>query len=584
MSDDKRGRAFELRDLVLALMRRMARECFVAEPLVCNYSAKELETRLVAMQSGSELNAVWSEQARMRVQPAMNEVVDRYFRRLIGSLRFVDQTIPKDKQQEPVVGEDGQLTPLRKRYHVPVEIQDAITDEELAVLKQIGEEGGGTALFKRVVIDKDETGLTANQIIVLRDIHTRSLAKYSCPDFGGKEDFTLQLHIDYRMLPGGKKASDEALNLRQGGALILEDDKNIMYRRFLDISGIYPREARIRIPLAIDKKIAKRISSTSNEWSSLILELGESTIGARLVCGKPVPKTELELSKITVALSRDFGYANTVSLSVLQSGTPVDLGIQKAVLSGIESKEEAQSYIESHYLPADVKVVERVRIEGRSFLNRLNTLCEKIDGYKSRIDLSYNELDKTKAEIVKILSLKPEELITKQMKKSAAGALVGKFFQCFGQINDLRTMRKKLYRKISAIKKCWFGYVSNIELALAKKYHAVLVREHLTVEAIEKDAPDYKGRAFNKMLNYGSKGQYQNKTTDKFQWNGIPEIEVGSWYTSRACLTHSQVIEKKHRQGEKIYIPCCDKHDHADEYAADTIGGMLFLRPLTELA
>jgi transposase len=126
--------------------------------------------------------------------------------------------------------------------------------------------------------------------------------------------------------------------------------------------------------------------------------------------------------------------------------------------------------------------------------------------------------------------------------------------------------------------------VSNIELALAKKYNAVAVREHLTVEAIEKEAPEYKGPAFNKMLNNGSKGQYQNGTTDKFQWNGIPEIEVPSWYTSRSCLTHSQVLDKKHRQGEKIYVPCCDKHEHADEHAADTIGGLLFLRPIKELA
>ena len=43
---------------------------------------------------------------------------------------------------------------------------------------------------------------------------------------------------------------------------------------------------------------------------------------------------------------------------------------------------------------------------------------------------------------------------------------------------------------------------------MAVNYHAAIIRENLTVMAREKEAPDYQGRAFNKMINNGSKGQY----------------------------------------------------------------------------
>jgi len=106
-----------------------------------------------------------------------------------------------------------------------------------------------------------------------------------------------------------------------------------------------------------------------------------------------------------------------------------------------------------------------------------------------------------------------------------------------------------------------------------------VVREDLTVEAIEKDSPVYRGRTYNKMLNNGAKGQYLRRAASKLLWNGIPEVVAPSWYTSRTCLTHAEIVDKQHRKGESIYLPCCGKHDHADQHAADTIAGLAFLVP-----
>ncbi|MHB1512748.1 MAG: hypothetical protein ACYCTF_07065 [Acidiferrobacter sp.] len=52
---------------------------------------------------------------------------------------------------------------------------------------------------------------------------------------------------------------------------------------------------------------------------------------------------------------------------------------------------------------------------------------------------------------------------------------------------------------------------------------------------------------------------------------------VPSWYTSRACLPHAVIVDRAHRKGETLFLPCCGVHDHADEHAADTITCYPFL-------
>lgn len=561
----KRAALMELRNRVLALMRQMAVAGFNPEPLAHALRGKELDAALLAVQGACEgLNSVWREQARMRVTPALEEAVKRYFKRMVGRLRFVDTLIPTADQRE---GDP------RRYYHVPPEVQDAVTADELAALKAMGESGPAIDLFRRVIVARNTDGLSPAQAAIVVDIHARCLAKHTLPDFGATDDFTLQLHIDSRMLPSGRQA--EALDVRNGVAFLLADDANAQYHRFLDLAGVAPREGRLRIPLVLTPAIARRIASSRDDWAALIVELSAHHVGVRLVCGKP-PPADIDTSAITCLVGRDYGYANTVALSVAIADAPIDLTTERIRAEG---REAAQAFFEAHALPAGVRIVERVRLEGRAFLARLATLCGRIDGYKSRIDLAYNRLDALRHEIAAALDLAPEDRITPEMKKCGpAGAQVRAFFHTWGLIQDLKAARRRLYAKVAAVKKNWFGYVSNVEIALAQKYNAALVREDLTVAAIEKEAPRYKGRSFNKMLNNGSKGQYQRRASDKLLWNGIPEVDVPSWYTSRACTTHSAIIDRKHRNGERIYLPCCGRHEHADEHASDTIATYLFLR------
>lgn len=613
---------------VLDLMRRMAQNTFCAEPLGlvaanASESSKALDAALVGLQKAEEgLNACWSEQARMRVKPAIEESHKRYLSRLAGRLRFCEEKTPKapaldkklsKKKESALLAESvifGPPRPPTLYFHVPFEIQSLVTPAELAGLKAIAEAGDAINLFRRVILGGDVSGLTANQLVILRHIHGKAQAQHRCPDFGAKDRYTLQLHLDYRMLPTVKRKAlpdrpSEAMMLRTGETWLMEDEKNTCYRRFVSISGVEAGGPRIAIPVVLSRAIAKRMAGTRSDWASLIVELttekdhaihaqskqgnGRSlTVGVRLVCGKPPAEPVIDLSAVTVTLGRDFGYANTVSLSVVRSAAPVDLTEEATGLIRAQSKEDAKTFFESHACPSDVETLHQVHYSGEGFLKRINQHCDRIDKLKSRIDLGYQSLDTLRAHALVALDLHGQDLLIlpehKKSTRPGAAALARAFFQLLGQLGDLKKTRRSLYKKIADCKKNWFGFLSSIEVKLAKQYGAVIVREDLTVEAIEKESHQYKGRLFNKMLNHGAKGQYQRMGSAKFQWNGISETLIGSWYTSRACTVHSSILAPKFRKGEKLNLHCCGRREHADLHASQTIAQYHFLRPLEKSA
>jgi hypothetical protein len=586
ITDKKQAELSQLYEAVLALMKQMASECFFQEPLDSAFAAFPLEKRLVHLQqSHPTLNQVWAEQARMRVKPALDEAHKRYFKRLVGGLRFVDSEIDDAVLPEGFVGP----LPLRRRYfNVPVEIQDQMTEGEFKQLKAWGESQQALTLLQQVIVHGDYQDLTPHQIAILRDIHARAQARHRPPHFAAGSDFTLQLTLDYRMLPSVKRkdqpdAPSEALRLRSGEAYLLKDDSNRLYRRFIAIAGIKPRDPRIAIPVLLTRSLSHRLASTRQDYAALTLELGRDAlhplqVGMRLVCGKPKPELSPSLNAVSHAVGRDYGYKNTICLSVIESDRPIDLESHIPALA-IKAKEDAKAILENTVMPGHVRVLERRQFSGANFLQRINVYCEKIEAYTSRIDRAYNELSVIKGRIFNRLHLSDGEFIDKAHGQTQARNEVMQFLNKFDQIHSLKKERRRCYKKIAAIKKNWFGFLSNQEVNLAKANNAVIVREHLTVEALEKDQPEYKGRRFNKMINHGAKGQYQNQASDKLTWNGIPELVIGSWYTSLFCSQHGQIVSKSHRQGDKIYLPCCDKHDHADLHASETIALMPFLVP-----
>jgi hypothetical protein len=192
-------------------------------------------------------------------------------------LRFVDSRITESLKLPLRADFVGPPAPDRIYFHVPFAIQSSITQEELSGLKALAETRS-IDFFRRVIIDGDVTGLTVNQLLVVRAIHTAAQEKHRPIAFSMRDNFTLQLHLDYRMLPTVKRkgkpdADSEALELRYGEAYLARDDGNVLYHRFLAISGVKPHAPRILLPISLTTRMAKRLTGKEKNWSSFILEL-----------------------------------------------------------------------------------------------------------------------------------------------------------------------------------------------------------------------------------------------------------------------------------------------------------------------
>ena len=573
ISKDKLRQFLDLRELMLDLMRNMSTSCFVQEPLAGIIGSKEIDTSLLVIQKDCQtLSSVWKERSRMLVKPALEECNKRYFQKLAGSLIFVDSKIPVNENQKPKE-ELNPAEPARLYFNIPADVQSVVTKEEIKELQTIAQAKQATALFQRVILNADHSGLSETQVKIIHFIYIRAQEDHKPPSFGLQDDFVLQLHIDSRMLASNQL--HRAQEVMDDVSFLLEDDGNKRYIRFLDVSSATAHGKRIRVPLVLTKKIAKQMRSANPSWASLVIEISKTDIGVRLVNGKQSPVIAPAKNEIFCVVGRDFGYTNTISLSVARSEISLNTKSMERDIEKLTTGKLVKEYLESHVLPSSIEIIERVRFSGKAFIKRAQDFCQKIDGYKSKIDLMYNQLEILKQKVVAEFLLEEGDLITADHKKTSKDARA--FFALFGSISDAKKARRALYRKIAQLKKNWFGFLSNIEVQLAKKHNALFAREDLTVEAIEKDSLQYKGRAFNKLLNNGSKGQYQNRASDKFKWNGIPEILIPSWYTSRTCLKHSTILEKKYRQGERIHLTCCGTRDHADEHAADTIASYLFV-------
>ena len=115
----------------------------------------------------------------------------------------------------------------------------------------------------------------------------------------------------------------------------------------------------------------------------------------------------------------------------------------------------------------------------------------------------------------------------------------------------LKGQRRALYRRIDGLKRSWFGHVANVRAALAEKYGAVVAAEALSVLAVEKTDPGYKGRTFNKLINNGAKGKYTRRADDTLEWRGIATLKLPSFYSSSTDW-RTGTVDKGQRSGSRF--------------------------------
>ena len=438
---------------------------------------------------------------------------------------------------------------------------------------------GIVKLVAKVAVDGDNSGLDKETAMVLRAVHADCQERYRKPVFGADPRYTCQIHLDYRVIRG---EADPAKRLDAAAkelvANILVDGDNKKFRTFLEISNPLPRGKAIRLPITMSSALLQKFDNNAS-IGSLIVEIGQDTVQMRTVAGKKLPAAR-EINSFDHFVSRDFGYKNTITLTVVRRDREIDPAEMARLLD--LSKEDALKYLESHCHPMD-NIVNRVRFSGQAFLAAVNDNCQKIENLASQISLGYNKLERLKANICGYLEMETDQRFADGMlpriKDPLVKRLYEKFYRLLNHIWSLKGQRLGLYAKIKGLKKTWFGFLSNQEVALAEHHNAAIIREDLTVMAKEKEAPGYKGRIFNKMINNGSKGEYIRRARDKFLWDGISEVAIPSYFTSTTCPAHA-LVDATMRNGDRFLCPRCGKVEHADEHAADTIGNYLLLRPL----
>lgn len=597
LTDTKYDALLLLRSRYLELANQMVATGFCHEPLSGAPDKKALDALLTPIQkSVKNFNKAYAQKVQLDVVSALNEVHSRYLKRLKGKLRHCADEV--DDYQG-----------IGRRYlNIPEELQHAVTHEEIKALQAMASGWQASInLLRQVIIEKSTTDLTPGQVKVIQSLHHQVRESYRAPIYGADERFTCQIHLDYRVISGLDRDGKLLRQFNWATARLLEDKLNTHYQRFLEISHPVPRGPSIRIPLELSPKQIQRLNINGKDTAikSFVIEIGHERITLKAVVEKApeehaklqttalkTPKNLdddafLELARFlndtTHLIGRDYGYANTIALSVLKRQhalTPEDIEALMIIrhMPDKQAKQAMKEWFESR-IGEEIEVAHQEVYSGRNFLKAISDHCAHIDRLKSAIDHHYHKIHAIRDIVSDYLDLGDDEKIPRQgaaIHDDFVKSLHQRFFQLIDKVNHLKAKRLDLYAKIRGLKKSWFGFLSNQEVRLAKRYNAAMIREDLTVMAIEKSSPENKGRLFNKMINNGSKGQYIRQASDKFLWNGILEVAVPSPYTSQACVFHSKLGKRKQ---EVFSCPSCDSARHSDSNAALNIAGMLLMRP-----
>lgn len=561
----------ELRRACLVTVRDMARAVWpeaISDP---RPGGKELDAVLLRVQSGASrrgFNNVWAEKMRLLAKSAVSEQWKRAQACLFGRLKHVSV-----RAETPA--KDG----TRRLVNLPEAWTTLLSEEDVAALQARADAldfREAMALFRD--LRSGNAGLTPLQADALRALEAAVSARFGCPEWS--DEAAIQLHLDYRCLRGGAEALATALS---GLASAL--DGSGPGTALIEISSHRPRGPAIRVPLRLPRAVVERHRDDPDQKvGSLVLELGPDRLRPKAVLLR-APRAPDPVGA-TVVLAEDFGLVNTSSLVVARCADGITAE-RLAFARSEPGKRETKRYLETHVSGDEVEVLERVQLSGRAFLARIAGHASRIDTLRAEIDRGYNRLKRLKAEINRIAGQEPEAPVPEapggvqgEMSRSETARYLGmhgRFFRILSGLGKLKARRRALYRKIDAVKRSWFGHVSNIRAALAEKHGAVVVREDLSILAAEKKGPDYKGRTFNRMINNGAKGQYTRRADDKLAWRGIATLKLPSFYTSSTDWRAGKV-DRAQRAGS-VFTDRDGIVWDADLHAAEMLARWLFLRP-----
>ncbi|MBY3157364.1 hypothetical protein HFO56_34120 [Rhizobium laguerreae] len=564
----------ELRSRIICTLDKMADAIWPSNILRPRPSGKDIDTVLLKVQSEvskNGLNNVWAEKARLIAKAAVVEQWKRGQHNLFGRFRNV-----------ATVGDTPMDDGTQRLVNLPEEFSRTLTIADATALQTVAARRDFAATLKlfRDLGDSD-CGFHPHQASALRAMADFVRTRFNRPVW--KDEAVIQLHLDYRCLRGGKRVLEASL-----WDLDTAAKAGTSRRAALPLTSVSPRGLGISIPIRLSRSVATKIGDDPDlRVAALVVELGMVNGQAKMVVTQP-PKIAAAADLSTV-VAEDFGFRNTSSIAVLRNAHPIgETALER--ISGHNggdarkvTKAASRKFLTEHVSGDDVELLELVQFDGKDFLNRIAAQAKKVDGLRSEIDRLYNRLDRIRAEINMVggdvaTALVPEAAALTDHSRYMA--MHGRFFRLLTAIGRLKEKRRAVYEAVAGLKKSWFGHVAQRKANLAEKYGAAVVSEGLDIVTIETDDPAYKGRTFNKMINNGSKGQYNLRSENTLKWRGIASVKVPSFYTSSTDWRDG-TVDKAQRSGSVFKAASDGRKWDADLHAAEMIGRYLFLRPKT---
>ena len=537
-----------LRAQALPLSEDMARAVWMDSAWQLFLKGKDVHDALLAVQSASSLNSVWAESRRMVVAPALIEQAKRRRRHLFGLLRHARANTP------PEVAEAVGLDEVERVAGA----LDAAADGDLFVAARTL---GGP---------------------VVEALAAKACAAYPRPSWSAPR-VEVAVTLDHRSLRCGGRAG--YVRLLAGMTRALQDGR--AWSDTLLVAAPAPRGAPVALRLRLSpiacQRALRRAPAQEAEVAAITVSIGEREAVVRAVLARRKPVLR-ERARYVVA--RDFGYRHTAALAVVDLGQERDVKAARAAAAANADldtegrKSASKAYLQTHTAPEGARVVDARVFSGAGFMARLAVLGGRIDALRSEIDRMYLRIGRLKATVNRALGADPRALVAPEAAglKEETRRAHARLFKLLDAVGRLKAKRLALYAKADGVKRSWLGFVSNQEAALAARWNALAVSEDLDVVAPEKGSPEYKGRAFNRMINAGCKGRYKRLAAGKLDWAGTPRLEVPSFYTSTTDIRHG-VVEKSQRTGDVFKARRDGARMHADVHAAAVIGLWPFLTP-----
>jgi hypothetical protein len=290
------------------------------------------------------------------------------------------------------------------------------------------------------------------------------------------------------------------------------------------------------------------------------------------------------LHDIRVVMGVDPGKRNAMSVVSLRVPEGESVSLDRVLALGGKGKEEMREFFSTHALPNPERAEAAWSYENASFLGYAEDIAEAIIAASIAIDARYRRITTLKVRVNAILGRPPGTHVSDVLPDDASVELKKghrAFFREWGRMRKRKEERIKLWERLAAAKKCWFGMLANRLAVSALALGAGVAFEDGDWGVAERGSADYRGRIWNRIMSSVSQRAMMDVAKARLDWSGVVWWTVASYHTSTTDHRHGTTASGQRKNGAKDFIALTDgMRMDSDEHAAETMAAAALLRPL----